>query len=64
MKILKIIPSICHYVHIEGEDWSDYRRNNPDDWEVLMGQSWEMIYDTKNLEAAFQKELTHKENKE
>ena len=59
MKILEITSSICHYVHIECKEWDSYsyRRNGVDCWEVLMGESWESVYDTETLEEAFQKEM-------
>ena len=59
MKIVEIIRSTCHYVYTEGgdDDWNNYRRNGKDCWEVLMGESWETVYDTDEIEAEFQKEF-------
>jgi hypothetical protein len=57
MKIVEIIPSTCYYVYTDGEEWNNYRRNGKDCWEVLMGESWETIYETESIEAAFQKEF-------
>ena len=41
---------ICHYVETDDPDWSSYRRSGPECWEVLMGESWEPVYDCVNLE--------------
>ena len=57
MKIVEITRSTCYYVYTDGEGWNNYRRNGKDCWEVLMGESWETIYETESIEALFQKEF-------
>ena len=51
---------ICHYVETDDPDWSSYRRSGSECWEVLMGESWEPVYDCDDLERQFQtmKKLT------
>ena len=34
--------------------WSSYRRMSADNWEVLMGESWEPQYPCEKLEEAYQ----------
>lgn len=60
-QIKSIEPVTCHYVETDDPDWPSYRRNGgPECWEVLMGESWEPIYDCSDLERQFQtmKKLT------
>lgn len=41
-KIISISPSFSEI--IETESGETYRRCSPDNWEMLMGESWEPIY--------------------
>jgi len=59
MKIKSVTKRSYESIEIESEAfWSDYRRYENGDWEVLMGDSWESIYDHtkeyKELEKAYQ----------
>lgn len=49
-----------YYVTIKGSIGESYKRcvnGDGDCWEVLIGESWESFYDSKELEEALQKHL-------
>ena len=58
MKIKKVSKTLTYYVELD-EDVDDpeflwYRTDEHfENWEVLMGESWESCYDTKELKEAF-----------
>lgn len=53
MKIISIEPSVCEEIEIEGTEWTYYRRYPSGSWEVLMGGSWEPVYDDAELEQLY-----------
>lgn len=53
MNILEVSEVTSFIVKTDNDCWPIYRRNGPDNWENLMGESWEGIYDTDDLEVAF-----------
>jgi hypothetical protein len=53
MKILEVSEHSYFHVKVDSSYWPNYRRNGPEDWENLMGESWEAIYDCEDLEKAF-----------
>jgi len=58
MKIIKVEPVTSEYITTDNKEWPIYRRNGPDSWENLMGNSWEEAYDYEELEEAY-KEWNH-----
>lgn len=54
MKVARVEMSQTEYVETNERDSSGYRRNGPDDWEQLLGESWESAYPCNELEAAYQ----------
>lgn len=54
MKVVSVTPTEAEIVEVESGDWTIFRRGGPDSWECLMGESWEPVYDTGELEAAYQ----------
>ena len=55
MEILKVSEHTVHYVETDLKEWPYLRRNDPDNWEQAMGESWEPMYFCEEAEAAFQK---------
>lgn len=53
-KVTEITPFSGEYVTVEGEQYIQYRRMGPDNWEALMGQSWETEFFADEIEAAYQ----------
>lgn len=54
MRITKITKVKSHIIRTDEGYWSTYRRNGPEDWEQLMGESWEGINSCEKLEELFQ----------
>ena len=54
MEIIEITESVSHYVTTDEKHHSEFRRNGPDAWERLYGETWESVTDCTDLEAAFQ----------
>jgi hypothetical protein len=60
MKILEVKRIEYFFVTTDDTDYRTYRRSvdgNTDDWEVLMGDSWESYNDANELEQLFQRWL-------
>lgn len=61
MKIKEVNPEVTYYVEIEEEEGEDfdfhhYRTDyRGDRWEMYMGESWERVYDFKELKEQFLK---------
>lgn len=53
MKILKVEDSISEYVTTDDEEYPVYRRYSNREWENLIGESWESVYNNKELEEAY-----------
>ena len=51
--ILDVTKCSSEIIHTEDGDY--YRRLGPADWEEQMGESWEAVYDTGELEAAYRR---------
>ena len=49
--ITVVTPAGGEYVASESEQ---YRRNGPDNWEILLGESWETLYLCEDIEAEYQ----------
>ena len=51
-------PMTTHYMVIRNapnwEHYEEFRRNGPEDWEVLMGMSWEPVFECEKLEEGYQ----------
>lgn len=65
MKVIKIDPPSGELVTMENsshEPWNEFRRYSADNWEVRMGESWEMAYDCADLEDAYQAAVAEKLN--
>jgi hypothetical protein len=58
MKITKITVTKSHIVETDEDEYPTYRRNSADDWENMMGCSWEPVFETAEIEQLFQKALT------
>lgn len=54
MRVISIEPSYSEVIETDADEWPTYRRYGPDNWENLMGESWETVFDTERLEAAYQ----------
>ena len=52
--IVDIRPSKSWIVETDEDTWFIHRRNGPDNWEVMMGESWEQFYNCEELEKEFQ----------
>ena len=54
MKITKVSRVITHYVTTDEPDYPEYRTDaTGEDWENLMGESWETVYDDLELKMLF-----------
>jgi hypothetical protein len=58
MKIKKVSKELTYYVELDEDvdnpEFLWYRTDEHfENWEVLMGESWESVYDTKELNEAF-----------
>jgi len=51
-------PMTSHYLVIRNvpgwDGFEEFRRNGPESWQVLMGMSWEEVWNCDELEEAFQ----------
>ena len=54
MQVVKVIPETFEFVKTDKEEWPTYRRYQDGRWENLVGESWELVYYTEQLEAAYQ----------
>lgn len=54
LQVTKVTPVTSEIIDIDGADWGTYRRHSADNWEVLMGESWEPLYSCEEAEAAYQ----------
>lgn len=54
VKIVTVRKDISEIVETDEGDWPTYRRHSEDNWENLMGESWEPVYLCKEIEAAYQ----------
>lgn len=55
MRIKKIIETKSEIVETDDPEYPTYRRHSKDNWENLMGSSWELHYSCKDIEALYQK---------
>jgi hypothetical protein len=59
MKIKEVSKSIVYYVEIEEEEGEDFdfhhymTDKNGENWDVLMGESWEPCYNDEKLKKLF-----------
>ena len=54
MKITKVSRAITYYVETDDPDWPEYRTDETgENWENLMGESWEAVYDYLELKMMF-----------
>ena len=54
MQIERVYPVSSHIVEVSGNEFSTYERCSADNWQVLMGESWEPVFFCEELEAAYQ----------
>ena len=54
MKLLEVHPISSVIVETDEDEYPTYRRNGPDSWENLMGESWESFYACEHLEHLYQ----------
>lgn len=54
LTVTSITEVTSEIVEIDDHDWGTYRRYSADNWEVLMGESWEPLYRSEEAEAAYQ----------
>lgn len=54
--INKVAEFTTQYIDTDDEEYSEYRRNGPEGWEMRMGESWEPVFCPRQdeLEAAYQ----------
>jgi len=55
MEIINVSKSISEIIETDGKGYNIYRRHGVDNWEVLMGESWESFYDNDEIEGAYQR---------
>ena len=55
MKIVNIESVLIYHVETDADQYPYYRRYAGGGWEQQMGESWESVYDDKELEALFQR---------
>lgn len=56
-KIIKVSRVEYFFIETEGEDYRHFRRsvvNGSNDWEILMGESWESFNCCEEMEELFQ----------
>lgn len=56
MKIQLIEEQTCYIVETDEKEGFTYRRNAPEAWERLFGESWEPLWNCEKMEELFQKE--------
>lgn len=54
MKIKLAQPQNCIYMETDGKEFPCYKRYSPTSWTNAMGESWEIVNDTLELETAYQ----------
>lgn len=54
MKVIGVTTLVAKFIETDEENYPLYRRGGPEQWENLMGESWESYYDDGELEAAYQ----------
>lgn len=54
MIIKEVHPITCHFVVTDDRPWCDYTRYGPDNWMQRMGEGYEPVFESAELEAAFQ----------
>lgn len=54
MKIKSVTQGNAYCVKTDEDGWNEYTRYSANNWTVRMGESDESIYETQELEAAFQ----------
>jgi len=64
VKVLEIREVISVIIETDKEDFPTYRRYSADNWENLMGTTWEPEYDCDEIEAAYQKYIKKQEEEE
>jgi hypothetical protein len=57
MKITRIVHTESHIIETDEDEYPTYRRNSADDWENMMGCSWEPVFETVEIEQLFQKAI-------
>lgn len=58
MRITKVTPA--HFEYIDTDD-GEYRRYDDGEWETLMGESWEPVHLSDELEAMYQSFISEQE---
>lgn len=53
MKFLEIRIVKSHIIETDASEFPTFRRNGFGNWENLMNESWEPVYDCKELDAMF-----------
>ena len=54
MKVIGTTIITAVFIETDEENYPLYRRGSPEQWENLMGESWESYDDDGELEAAYQ----------
>lgn len=63
MKITEVWKQLTYYVTTDDPDFPEYRTNETDtDWENLMGESWEPVYNDEKLKMMFRDYLNSNGN--
>ncbi len=57
MQIKQVDKATIYYVETDENEWHYYIHHGADSWSLLMGESWETLYDCEELEQMFQKWL-------
>ena len=50
MRVKHIEPIVGEYITVDGDEYTEYKRYDADNWSVLMGESWEPQYNCADLE--------------
>ena len=62
MRIKSIRKAVVYFIETTDSQWPTYQRMSANNWQNLMGESWENIFYEEELEKEFQQYLKiHKE---
>lgn len=53
MKVISVKTVVCEEIETDDDEYPVYRRYPDGEWENLMGESWESVFFSDELEAAY-----------
>ena len=54
IRVLSVLPIKSEIVETTDDEWPIYQRYASDNWENRMGESWETVFESEELEQAYQ----------